>query len=136
MSLNNTSPSNLGAAGAAKSTASGQTERGTIRLHAKYPAHNNYYCSYEVFIEADLFKPDAGRTAMIYFCPPEAKLEPSIFDYGRFCFFLPKSVQPVFDEAFTNKSLVLTAQITVDGNRPTRDQSEAVFRLQTREQLK
>ncbi|MDR1498157.1 MAG: hypothetical protein LBS59_07100 [Puniceicoccales bacterium] len=129
------SPTNHGASSTLKNAATNQFERGTVRLFAKYPAHNNYFCSYEVFIEADIFKPDAGRTAMIYFCA-ETNLERSYFDYGRFCFFLPKSVQPVFDEAFTNKGLILTAQIAVDGNRPIRDQTEALFRLQTREQLK
>jgi hypothetical protein len=128
-----TNPSN--AAGTAKPASSGQYERGTVKIFAKYPAHNNYFCSYEVTIEAEIFKPDAGRTAMIYFSA-DASLERSYFDNARFFFFLPKSIQPVFDEALTNKNLVLTAQIAVDGNRPVKDQSEAVFRLQTREQIK
>jgi hypothetical protein len=123
------------AANVNKSANSGQFERGTVKIFAKYPAHNNYFCSYEVTIEAEIFKPDAGRTAMIYFSA-DATLERSFFDNARFFFFLPKSIQPVFDEALTNKNLVLTAQISVDGNRPTKDQSEAVFRLQTREQIK
>ena len=118
-----------------KPAPTGQSERGTIKIFAKYPAHNNYFCSYEVTIEAEIFKPDAARTAMIYFSA-DTNLERSYFDNARFFFFLPKSIQPIFDEALTNKNLVLTAQISVDGNRPTKDQAEAVFRLQTRDQAK
>lgn len=119
----------------AKNSQGGLFERGVIKLFAKYPPHNNYFCSYEVFVESEVFKPDAGRSAMIYFTA-EHNLEKSYFDYGRFCFFLPKSIQPLFDEALTNKSLILTVQFSADGNRPAKDQSEAVFRLQTRDGAK
>lgn len=119
----------------AKAPQSGLFERGVVKLFAKYPAHNNYFCSYEVFIEADIFKPDAGRSAMIYFTG-ETNLEKSYYDYGRFCFFLPKSIQPLFEEALTNKALVLTIQFSVDTHRPSRDQTEAVFRLQGTDSIK
>ncbi|MDR2845533.1 MAG: hypothetical protein LBV28_05545 [Puniceicoccales bacterium] len=118
-----------------KPASSGLFERGVVKLFAKYPAHNNYFCSYEVFIESEIFKPDAGRSAMLYFSA-DATLERSYYDYGRFCFFLPKSVQPVFDEALSNKNLLLTVQLAAESNRPTKDQSDAVFRLQGREQIK
>jgi hypothetical protein len=116
----------------AASVGSRQSERGVIRLNAKFPAHNNYFCSYEVFIESEIFKPEAGRTAMLYFDGSD-KLERAFFEFGRFCFFLPKSVQPVFEEALTNKNLVLTVQIVTDANHPARDQTEAVFRLSGRD---
>lgn len=106
-------------------------ERGTIKLFAKYPPHNNYFCSYEVFVESDMFKPDSGRSAMIYFVA-DTTLEKSYFDYGRFCFFLQKSVQPVIEEALTNKALQLSVQFLVEGNRPFKDQTEAVFQLKPR----
>ncbi|MDR1818439.1 MAG: hypothetical protein LBR07_09815 [Puniceicoccales bacterium] len=114
----------------------GRLERGLVRLFAKYPAHNGFFCSYEVFIEAEVFKPDTGRSAMIYFSGPEMPLEHSYYDYGRFCFFLPKSVQPVFDSALNNKGLVLSVLIVTDDGRIAKDQSEAVFHLQTRDALK
>jgi hypothetical protein len=123
---------NTPAPAGAKPPATGQFERGIVKIFAKYPAHNNYFCSYEVIIEADMFKPDSGRTAMIYFSA-DAALERSYFDNARFFYFLPKSVQPIFDEALTNKNLVLHIQIAVEANRPVRDQSDAVFRLQTRD---
>ncbi|MDR2982752.1 MAG: hypothetical protein LBV12_10955 [Puniceicoccales bacterium] len=113
----------------------GQFERGLIKLFAKYPPHNNYVCSYEVFVESDIFKPDPGRSAMVYFSG-DTSFERSYFDYGRFCFFLPKSVQPIFDEALTNKSLVLSVQFPIEANRPSKDQVEAIFRLQTRDSVK
>ncbi|MDR2513576.1 MAG: hypothetical protein LBD01_07285 [Puniceicoccales bacterium] len=131
-----TVPSNSINNGGAKPLSSGQFERGNVRLIAKYPAHNNYFCSYEIAIDTEIFKPDPGRTAMIYFTADQT-LERHNYDYGRFCFYLPKSIQPVFDELLTNKSsLHLTVQIAMDGNRPAKDQAEAVFRLQSREQLK
>ncbi|MDR3229057.1 MAG: hypothetical protein LBT53_06575 [Puniceicoccales bacterium] len=113
-----------------------QFERGIIRLNAKYPAHNNYFCSYEVFIEADAFKPERGRSGEIYFFRPGSAAELSNYDYGRFRFYLPKSVQPLFEEALSNKNLILSVHIVVDSGRPVRDQSEAVFRLQSRDQIK
>lgn len=120
----------------AKPMSNSQFERGNVRLIAKYPAHNNYFCSYEIAIDTEIFKPDPGRTAMIYFTADHT-LERHNYDYGRFCFYLPKSIQPVFDELLTNKSsLHLTVQIVMDGNRPSKDQTEAVFRLQNREHLK
>jgi hypothetical protein len=123
------------AGGSAKSGTSAQYARGTVKLFAKYPAHNNYVCSYEVFVESDIFKPDAGRSAMIYFLSGNT-LEASEYEYGRFRFFLPKSVQPIFEEALSNRALVLTVQLVVDDGRPVRDQTEAIFRLQTRDQIK
>ena len=107
-------------------------ERGTLKLFAKYPPHNNYFCSYEVFIESEIFKPDSGRSAMIYFMA-DTTLEKSYSDYGRFCFFIQKSLQPMFDEVLTNKSLQLTVQFVVEGNRPFRDQTEASFQLKMRD---
>lgn len=133
--ISNVHPNNDKASGAGKAAPTGLFERALVKLFAKYPAHNNYFCSYEVFIESEIFKPDAGRSAMIYFCADTA-LERSYFDYGRFCFFLPKSIQPVFEEALTNKAFQLIVQVVVDANRPVKDQSEAVFRLQSREQIK
>jgi hypothetical protein len=107
-------------------------ERGTLKLFAKYPPHNNYFCSYEVFLESPIFNPDSGRSAMIYVMTDLA-IEKSYFDYGRFCFFIQKSLQPVVDEALTNKSLQLSVQFLVEGNRPFRDQTEAVFQLKVRD---
>lgn len=107
-------------------------ERGTLKLFAKYPPHNNYFCSYEVFIESPIFNPDSGRSAMIYVMA-DTTIEKSYFDYGRFCFFIQKSLQPVVDEALTNKALQLSVQFLVEGNRPFKDQTEAVFQLKTRD---
>lgn len=107
-------------------------ERGTLKLFAKYPPHNNYFCSYEVFLESPIFNPDSGRSAMIYVMT-DLTIEKSYFDYGRFCFFIQKSLQPVVDEALTNKSLQLSVQFLVEGNRPFKDQTEAVFQLKARE---
>ena len=103
-----------------------QFERGTIKFSARYPENNNFVCSYEVFVESDIFKPDSGRTALINFVDGQT-LEKSFFDYGRFCFFLPKSFQPVFDEILTKKSCTLSVRFVVDGGRPTRDQTQAMF---------
>ena len=83
------------------------------------------------YMESDMFKPDSGRSAMIYFVA-DTTLEKSYFDYGRFCFFLQKSVQPVIEEALTNKALQLSVQFLVEGNRPFKDQTEAVFQLKPR----
>ena len=44
-----------------------QFERGTIRISTKFPANNNYVCSYEVFVEGEFFKPENGRSEMIFF---------------------------------------------------------------------
>lgn len=107
-------------------------ERGTFKLFAKYPPHNNYFCSYEVFLESPIFAPDSGRSAMIYFVA-DTTLDKSYFDYGRFCFFLQKSMQPVVEEALTNKALQLSVQFLVENGRPHRDQVEAVFQLKTRD---
>jgi len=107
-------------------------ERGTFKLFAKYPPHNNYFCSYEAFLESPIFAPDTGRSAMIYFVA-DTTLEKSYFDYGRFCFFLQKSMQPVIEEILTNKSLQLSVQFLVENGRPHRDQVEAVFQLKVRE---
>lgn len=107
-------------------------ERGTLKLLAKLPPHDTYFCSYEVALESDVFKPDTGRLARIYFIADTTQ-EKSYFDYGRFCFYLPKSVQPMFEEALTNKGIQLSVQFIVEGNRPFRDQTEAVFHLKPRE---
>ncbi len=117
-----------------KSAAGGSLtlERGTLKLLAKLPPHDTYFCSYEVALESDVFKPDTGRLARIYFVADTTQ-EKSYFDYGRFCFYLPKSVQPMFEEALTNKGIQLSVQFIVEGNRPFRDQTEAVFHLKQRE---
>ena len=107
-------------------------ERGTLKLFAKYPPHNQFFCSYEVFVESPIFAPDSGRSAMIYFVA-DTTLDKSYYDYGRFCFFLQKSMQPIFEEALTNKSLQLSVQFLVENGRPHRDQVEAVFQLKVRE---
>ncbi|MDR2862702.1 MAG: hypothetical protein LBV54_02310 [Puniceicoccales bacterium] len=113
-----------------------QLERGIIRHLATLPAHNNFTCSYEVVIESEIFKAEGGgRSAMIYFSAGTA-FKPSTYEYGRFCFFLPKSLQPIFEEALGNKTLLLTIRLVVENNRPTKDQSEAEFHLQGRDQLK
>jgi len=109
------------------------TERGIIRLNAKFPAHNEFVCSYEVVIESELFKPESGRSAMLYFSGPEQTLKNSYFDYGRFFFYLPQSVQPVFEEALDNRALTLSVLIVTDNGRPARDQSQAIFRLASRD---
>lgn len=111
-----------------------QYERGTIKLFAKYPANNNFVCSYEVFVESDIFKPDNGRTAFINFVDGQT-LEKSYFDYGRFCFFLPKALQPVFDEMLTKNAVALSVRFCVDGGRPTRDQAEAMFDIVLKDKL-
>ena len=126
------SPSSSPGQKASSAAGSLTLERGTLKLFAKYPPHNNYFCSYEVFLESALFNPDSGRSAMIYFVA-DTTLEKSYFDYGRFCFFIQKSMQPVIDEALTNKALQLTVQFLVEGNRPFKDQTEAVFQLKTRD---
>ncbi len=38
-----------------------------------------------------------------------------------------------FEEALTSKALVLTVQFLVEGNRPFKDQTEAVFQLKSRD---
>ncbi len=111
-----------------------QYERGTIKLFAKYPANNNFVCSYEVFVESDIFKPDNGRTAFINFVDGQS-LEKSYFDYGRFCFFLPKCMQPIFDEMLTKNAVALSVRFCVDGGRPTRDQVEAMFDIAFKDKL-
>jgi hypothetical protein len=111
-----------------------QYERGSIKLFAKYPANNNFVCSYEVFVENDMFKPDNGRTAFINFVDGQT-LEKSYFDYGRFCFFLPKSLQPIFDEMLTKNIVALSVRFCVDGGRPMRDQSEAMFDIAFKDKL-
>ena len=111
-----------------------QYERGTIKLFAKYPANNNFVCSYEVFVESDIFKPDNGRTAFINFVDGQT-LEKSYFDYGRFCFFLPKTIQPIFDEMLTKNAVALSVRFCVDGGRPTRDQAEAMFDITFKDKL-
>lgn len=103
-----------------------QYERGTIKLSARYPENNNFVCSYEVFVESDIFKPDNGRTALINFVDGQS-IEKSFFDYGRFCFFLPKSMMPVFDEILTKRACTLSVRFVMDGARPMRDQSQALF---------
>lgn len=119
---------------ASKSASGGSLtlERGTLKLLAKLPPHDTYFCSYEVALESDVFKPDTGRLARIYFVADTTQ-EKSYFDYGRFCFYLPKSVQPMFEEALSNKAFQLTVQFIVEGNRPFRDQTEAVFHVKPRE---
>lgn len=111
-----------------------QYERGTIKLFAKYPANNNFVCSYEVFVESEIFKPDNGRTAFINFADGQT-LEKSYFDYGRFCFFLPKSMQPVFDELLTKNAAALSVRFCIDGGRPARDQAEAMFDVAFKDKL-
>lgn len=111
-----------------------QHERGIVKLFAKYPANNNFTCSYEVFVESDIFKPDNGRTALINFSDGPS-LEKSYFDYGRFCFFLPKSMQPIFDEILTKNAVSLSVRFCTDGGRPTRDQAEAMFDVTLRDKL-
>lgn len=117
-----------------KITPAVQYERGTIKLFAKYPANNNYVCSYEVFVENDMFKPDNGRTALINFIDGQT-LDKSYFDYGRFCFFLPKSMQPIFEEILTKNSVALSVRFCVDGGRPTRDQVEAMFDITFKDKI-
>lgn len=117
-----------------KMTPAVQYERGAIKLFAKYPANNNFVCSYEVFVESDIFKPDNGRTAFINFVDGQT-LEKSYFDYGRFCFFLPKAMQPVFDEILTKNAVALSVRFSVDGGRPTRDQTEAMFDIAFKDKL-
>ncbi len=116
----------------AKTASNAPTERCDVKLFAKYPAHNNYFCSYEVVIESEIFKPETGRSAMIYFTADNA-LEKSHYSNGRFFFYLPKSIQPLFETAIDLKSLLVSVHIVMDANRPNKDQSDAVFRLQNRD---
>lgn len=111
-----------------------QYERGSIKLFAKYPPNNNFVASYEVFVESDIFKPDAGRTAFLNFVDGQT-FEKSYFDYGRFCFFLPKSMQPMFDEILTKNAAALSVRFCVDGGRPTRDQTEVLFDIAFKDKL-
>ena len=117
-----------------KLTPVAQYERGAIKLFAKYPANNNFVCSYEVFVESDIFKPDNGRTAFLNFVDGQS-LEKSYFDYGRFCFFLPKAMQPIFDEILTKNAVALSVRFCTDGGRPTRDQTEAMFDIAFKDKL-
>jgi len=103
-----------------------QYERGSIKLSVRYPENNNFVCSYEVFVESDIFKPDNGRTALINFVDGQP-MEKSFFDYGRFCFFLPKSMMPIFEEILTKRACALSVRFVMDGGRPMRDQSQAMF---------
>lgn len=111
-----------------------QYERGIIKLFAKYPPNNNFVCSYEVFVECDIFKPDSGRIAFLNFVEGQT-FEKAYFDYGRFCFFLPKAVQPIYDEILSRNTVNFTLRFCVDGGRPTRDQTEAMFEIAFKDKL-
>ena len=105
-----------------------QFERGTIRISTKFPANNNYVCSYEVFVEGEFFKPENGRAAMINFVQTGATVEKSYYDYGRFCFFLPNCVLPMFEYILNGQVSCLAVHFVVENGRPARDQAEAQFK--------
>ncbi|MCD8284079.1 MAG: hypothetical protein LUD52_05100 [Opitutae bacterium] len=111
------------------SKSAAQFERAMIRLAAKFPPNNNFVCSYEVFVEGKFFNPESGRSAMINFVQSGAQLEKSYFDYGRFCFFMPNSVLPMFEDILTGTNAKLAVHFVVENNRPARDQSEAQFKI-------
>lgn len=117
-----------------KLTPAAQYERGTIKLFAKYPANNNFVCSYEVYVESDIFKPDSGRTAFLNFVEGQT-FDKAYYDYGRFCFFLPKAMQPIYEELLTKNAVNFTLRFCVDGGRPTRDQTEAMFEIAFKDKL-
>ncbi len=104
-----------------------QTERATIRVSTKFPANNNFVCSYDVFVEGKFFAPDAGRSAMINFVKTGGAIEKSFYDYGRFCFFLPSSVLPLFENVMNSQTAKLEITFVIEGGRPTRDQSDVKF---------
>ena len=100
-----------------------------IRVSTKFPANNNFVCSYEVFVEGEFFKPENGRSAMMNFVQTGAPLEKSYYDYGRFCFFLPNSVLPLFEDILNGQAAKLAVYFIVENGRPARDQSEAQFKI-------
>ena len=106
-----------------------QTDRAQIRVSTKFPANNNYVCSYEVFVEGEFFKPENGRSAMINFVQVGAPIEKSYYDYGRFCFFLPNCVLPMFEDVLNGQAAKLIVHFIIENGRPARDQSEAQFKI-------